>query len=64
MSYEKVINHILDKIILSNSFKINEYDKYVYIKSTPNCYIILCLYIDDLLIMDSNHDVIISTKKY
>ena len=37
--------------MLSNGFKINECDKCVYIKDTPNQEVILCLYIDDMLIM-------------
>lgn len=50
--------------MLSNGFKINECDKYVYIKSTYNNeYITVCLYADDMLIVGSNHDLIMNTKK-
>ena len=49
--------------MLSNDFKINEYDKYVYTKNTQSEYVIVCLYVDDMLIIGSNNDVIKATKK-
>ena len=36
-----------DQTMLSNGFKINECDKCVYIKDTPNQEVILCLYVDE-----------------
>src|SRR5688572_29625408 len=42
-----------DQTMLSNGFKINECDKYVYIKDTPNKVVIVCLYVDDMLIMSN-----------
>ena len=46
-----------DDVMLSNGFKINECDKCVYIKTTHNGYVIVCLYVDDMLIIvsDINH---------
>ena len=52
-----------DKVMLSNDFKINESDKCVYIKNTQSEYVIVCLYVDDVLIIGSNNDVIKATKK-
>ena len=49
--------------MFSSEFKINECDKYVYTKSTQKGYVIVCLYIDDILIIGSNHEMIQSTKK-
>lgn len=46
---------------MANEFKINEWDKCVYVKETRNDYAILCLYVDDMLIVGSN-DKIMSTK--
>ncbi|KAK6146304.1 hypothetical protein DH2020_020173 [Rehmannia glutinosa] len=46
----------------SHGFKINECDKCVYIKGTTNDYIIVCFYVDDMLIMGSSHDLIMKTK--
>ena len=44
-------------------FKINECDKCVYTKVTSQGCVILCLYVDDMLIMSNNLDVIKSTMK-
>ena len=52
-----------DKVMLSNDFKINECDKYVYTRNTQSEYVIVCLYVDDMLIIGSNNDVIKATKK-
>ncbi|KAK4407765.1 Retrovirus-related Pol polyprotein from transposon TNT 1-94 [Sesamum angolense] len=52
-----------DRTILSNDFKINECDKCVYVKSTQHSFIIVYLYVDDMLIMGSNRDIILTTKK-
>ena len=43
---------------MSNGFRINECDKCVYIKHTANGYVIVCLYVDDMLIIGSNNDII------
>ena len=42
--------------------KINECDKCVYMKNTENGYVILCLYVDDMLIVGSNARMVKSTK--
>ena len=48
--------------MMSNGFSINECDKCIYYKDTSNGYIILCLYVNDMLIMGSNKDMINKTK--
>ena len=52
-----------DNAVLSSGFKINECDKCVYVKDTDKGYVILCLYVDDMLIVGSNDEIIKSTKK-
>ena len=52
-----------DKVMLSNGFTINECDKCVYVKDTNNGYVIVCLYVDDMLILGSNNYIITTTKK-
>ena len=52
-----------DNTLLSNGFRINECDKCVYVKQYKNAYVIICLYVDDMLIMGTNLDVINQTKK-
>ena len=52
-----------DQTMLANGFTINECDKCVYIKNIPNHEVIVCLYVDDMLIMSKNIDDINATKK-
>ena len=52
-----------DQTMLSNGFKINECDKCVYIKDTPNKVVIVCLYVDDMLIMSNDIANINATKR-
>ena len=51
-----------DHSMLTNGFKINESDKCIYVKETVDGYVILCLYVDDILIIGSNDRMIKSTK--
>ena len=51
-----------DQAMIESGFKINECDKCVYVKNTENGYVILCLYVDDMLIMGSCEKMIKSTK--
>ncbi|KAK6149115.1 hypothetical protein DH2020_016640 [Rehmannia glutinosa] len=51
-----------DNAMKECGFKINECDKCVYVKDTENGYVILCLYVDDMLIIGSNDKIIKSTK--
>ena len=52
-----------DKVMMSNGFTINECDKCVYVKDTNNGYVIVCLYVDVMLILGSNNYIITTTKK-
>ena len=49
--------------MLANGFKINECDKCVYIKDTPNHQVIVCLYVDDMLIISRDISDINATKR-
>ncbi|GJY76411.1 retrotransposon protein, putative, ty1-copia subclass [Tanacetum coccineum] len=51
-----------DHTMLESGFKINKYDKCIYVKDTSSGYVILCLYVDDMLIIGSNEKMIKSTK--
>ena len=53
---------IFDNVMLFNGFYINKVDKCVYIKLIDDVCIILCLYVDDILIFGSNIHVITNTK--
>ena len=48
--------------MLSHGFKINECDKCVYVKDDEHGYVIVCLYVDDMLIVGSDDKMITSTK--
>ena len=52
-----------DNAMMSNGFRINECDKCVYVKDTTNGYVIVCLYVDDMLIIGSNNDIIKAAKR-
>ena len=52
-----------DHVMMTNGFSINECDKCIYIKDTSNGYVLLCLYVDDMLIIGSNADIIKHTKQ-
>ena len=51
-----------DNIMMSLGFKINECDQCVYIKDTKHGYVIVCLYVDDMLIVISDDKMIISNN--
>ena len=53
-----------DKTMLSQGFRINECDKCVYIKYTDKGYVIVCLYVDDMLILGNNDEIIKATKSW
>ena len=52
-----------DSVMMTNGFKISECDKCVYVKNTERGFVILCLYVDDILIMGSNNEIIKTTKE-
>ncbi|KAK3026763.1 hypothetical protein RJ639_040302 [Escallonia herrerae] len=59
----KQLHEKFDKVMIENGFRINECDKCVYVKGTENGYVIVCLYVDDMLIIGSNNEFIKVTKK-
>ena len=53
-----------DKVMLSNGFLINKGNKCVYVKLGKNSCVILCLYVDDILIFRNDIHVINDIKKF
>ena len=51
-------------MLISNGFSINDADKSIYRKVENNSSIIICLYIYDMLIFDTNLQVVINTKSF
>ena len=52
----------IDNVMLSHGFKINECNKCVYVKDNEQEYVIVCLYVDDLLIVKSDGKMITFIK--
>ena len=50
--------------ILLDGFVHNSSDKYMYSKFTKEYGVIVCLYVDDMLIFDTNMKSVCETKKY
>ncbi|CAL2241227.1 unnamed protein product [Prunus armeniaca] len=53
-----------DKVILEYDFKINEHDKCVYYKECDGDCVILCLYVDDILLFGTNMKIVKDVKSY
>ena len=53
-----------DSVILSNGFVHNNSDKCMYSKFTNEYGVIVCLYVDDMLIFGTNMKGVCETKKY
>jgi len=49
--------------MIKDGFTINECDKYVYTKTVGNAYITVRLYIDNMLILGTNIEVLMSMKR-
>ena len=48
--------------MMSHGFKINECDKCVHVKNIEHGYVIVCLYVYNMLIVGSDDKIITSTK--
>ena len=46
----------------SHDFKISECDKCVYVKDTKHGYVIVCLYVDDMIFIGSDNKMITFAK--
>ncbi|KAK3022258.1 hypothetical protein RJ639_047808 [Escallonia herrerae] len=53
-----------DQIVMSNGFKIRESDKCVYNKFDGSKGVIICLYVDDMLIFGIDLEQVVKTKKF
>ena len=47
---------------MSHGFKINECDKWLYVKDIEHGYVIVCMYINYMLIISSDDKMVTSTK--
>ncbi|GJR89293.1 zinc finger, CCHC-type containing protein [Tanacetum coccineum] len=54
-----------DEVVLSSAFLLNQYDKCVYSKFDGSSKgVIICLYVDDMLIFGTNQNQVDKTKKF
>ena len=53
-----------DHVLISNGFSINDANECIYSKVENNSCIIICLYVDDMLIFGTNLQVVIETKSF
>ena len=53
-----------DHVLISNGFSINDADKCIYSKAENNSCIIMCLYVDNMLIFGTHLQVVIETKNF
>jgi hypothetical protein len=53
-----------DKVMLSNAYVINGVDKRIYSKFNNNEGVIICLYVDDLLIFGTSLDIVHDSKRF
>jgi hypothetical protein len=53
-----------DKVMLSNAYVINGANKCIYSKFNNSEVVIICLYVDDLLIFGTNLDIVHDTKRF
>ena len=50
------------RVVLTNGFTMIEEDHFVYVKRSKGSFIILSLYVDDILLADNDMEMIIATK--
>ena len=53
-----------DQVLLNDGFKTNVSDKCLYFKHIGSSRVIICLYIDDMLIFGINLNSVENTKKF
>jgi len=63
MVWNKHLNNMKNLVILLNEFKINKVDWCAYVKNTNKCYVLLYLFMDDMLVLGNDNYIIKSTKK-
>ncbi|KAL6314341.1 hypothetical protein AAG906_021050 [Vitis piasezkii] len=53
-----------DHVLVTNGYSINDVDKCIYNKYEDNTYLVICLYVDDMLIFGTSLKVVCETKKF
>ncbi|RVW13387.1 Retrovirus-related Pol polyprotein from transposon TNT 1-94 [Vitis vinifera] len=53
-----------DHVLITNGYSINDADKCIYSKYENNTCVVICLYVDDMLIFGTSLEVVRETKKF
>ena len=53
-----------DHMLVTNGYFINDADKCIYSKYEDNTCVVICLYVDDMLIFRTSLEVVCETKKF
>nr|CAN80986.1 hypothetical protein VITISV_030770 [Vitis vinifera] len=53
-----------DHVLVTNGYSINDFDKCIYNKYEDNTCVVICLYVDDMLIFGTSLEVVCETKKF
>ena len=51
-----------DEVVIANGLKENIVDQYIYMKVSENKYIFLVVYVDDILLVANDTDLLVETK--
>ena len=51
-------------MLINNGYSINDADKCIYNKYEDNTCVVICLYVDDMLIFRTSLEVVCETKKF
>ena len=53
-----------DNVLVTNGYSINHADKCIYNKYEDNTCVVVCLYVDDMLIFGTSPEVVCKTMKF
>ena len=53
-----------DHVLVTNRYSIHDVDKCIYNKYEDNTCVVICLYVDDMLIFGTSLEVVCKTKKF
>ena len=51
-------------MLVTNGYSINDVDKCIYSKYEDNTCVVICLYVDDMMIFGTSQKVVCETKKF
>ena len=62
--HQKQWHEKLDNVLLCEGFSTNDADKCVYSRSENGEYVIICLYVDDMLIFGTCNDIVLKQNYF